>query len=88
MKQLFYEGELVTALPNDKYAKTNNGWTGRVINCGDDISNFFEVVAKDRFGYVRPSRSWDVLKRFFIPYSSNMETSAFENFYICGGDDE
>ena len=88
MKQLFYQGELVTALPNGEYVHTNNGWTGRVINGYDDASDFFEVVAKNRFGDISLRRSWCVFKKFFIPYSGNMETSAFENFYICGGDDE
>lgn len=86
MKQKFYEGELVTALPNGNYGVTDNGWTGRVITCANSNPNF-RVEARNRSGCVGRERSWDVLKEFFIPYSSNMETSAFGNFYIYEGGD-
>lgn len=85
MKQIFYEGEFVTALPNRRYVVTDNGWTGRVASAISDPD--FEVEAYGRCDHVRRERSWCVLKRFFIPYSSNMETSAFKDFCICGGDD-
>lgn len=86
MKQKFYQGELVTALPNYDYGVTYDGWTGRVISCANSGSHF-RVEARCRNGHITDERSWDVLKKFFIPYSSNMETSAFGSFYIYGGDD-
>lgn len=79
MKQLFYKGELVTALPNDKYIKTDNGWTGRVISCDSGGSSLtFKVVAKDRRGYINRVRSWDVFKKFFILFQQ-------EDSHLLGG---
>lgn len=46
-----------------------------------------DVEARDKSGHLYGQGSWIVDTDAFIPYSENMETCNFPNFYIAGGGD-
>lgn len=77
---MFKEGELVTAIADDDYAITINGWTGKVIK--PTSYGCMEVEAAE-LNETFHEKSWEVDGDCFVPYSPNMETSNLGNFHFC-----
>lgn len=77
-KQKFHAGEFVTALPNDTYIRTSNGYTAKVTRGDIDGDGCINVQGFDfNERYIAP---WRVQAKYFVPYSENMETSNFLRF--------
>lgn len=80
IKDFLRKGELVTALPNNDYGYTTDGWTAYVLdlyNCRGEVS----VQGYNSCGGAIESY-WSVDPEVLIPYSENMETQSFKKFKI------
>ncbi|EXM38531.1 hypothetical protein RASY3_14500 [Ruminococcus albus SY3] len=81
IKDFLREGELVTALPNDDYGYTTDGWTAYVLALHSGYNGEVSVQGYNDRGNVT-SPDWAVDPEVLIPYSENMVTQSFRSFKV------
>lgn len=81
IKDFLRERELVTALPNDYYGYTTDGWTAYVLALHSSLNGDVSVQGYDNRGIVT-SPEWIVTSEVLIPYSANMVTQSFRSFKV------